>query len=67
MTLSVMPIPEELPPGAFSEEQALQGIKPVDISTTIGKLRVQVRFGKLKKIIIRGTAWYFPTGGANDR
>lgn len=69
MTLAA-PVPSDpqLPENAFSEAAALEGIRPVDYGTILGKLKVACRFGKLRRIVVNGMPFYYPpAGGTDDR
>jgi len=55
-----------LPPGAMSEEALLNGVPRIAIRQILGRLKIQVRWGRMKRMVVRGTVYYYPVREAHD-
>lgn len=52
-----------IPANAISEESLLRGIPRSSIRPTLGKMMVQVRHGRMRRVVVKGMPFYIPVTG----
>jgi hypothetical protein len=57
---SLNPVPLNLPLGSFTEDSYLRGRPKFEIRARLRRLSDDVRWGRLRRVLIKGTVWYIP-------